>query len=339
MRVGNNPHKSQRKKPSETHQVVIPVYIPGDEGYFKDSVSLLRICIESLRKTAHHDTRITLSNNGSSAAVKDEIDAMLRAGLIDEVIHSQNIGKLNAILKGLAGSDSPLVTIADADVLFLPGWQEATTTVFNDFPKAGVVGLVPQIKMWEYCASNVLFDHLFTNKLKFICVSDSNAMKNFYSSIGWEDNVNPDYFKYLVAINNNRTTAFVGSGHFVATYRRDLFERLPRYLSYKLGGNSEAFLDSLALEKDYYRLTTCHNYAFHMGNQLLPWMEEKVAAISKTEAPFPDLIVTNRRKIGKLLFTIKNRLFPYFYKKFNRYFLKRWKLPPDAVSNFHHFVR
>jgi hypothetical protein len=339
MRVGDNPHKIQRKGLINTHQVIIPVYIPHEEGYFKDSFQLLRLSITSLRKTTHNATTITIADNGSSAKVIAEIDNMLRAGLIDEVIHSPNIGKLNAILKGLAGGESKLVTIADADVLFLPGWQQATTAIFKDFPKAGVVGIVPQIRMWEYCTFNVIFDNLCNGKLSFMPVPDVLAMKNFYHSIGWEDNVNPDYYKYLLAVKGNRVNAFVGSGHFVATYSRDLFERLPRHLGYKLGGNSEAFLDHVTLEKDYWRLTTLHNFAYHMGNQILPWMEEKVAAIAQYEDNVVEVVATNRIKIGLLPYAIKNRLFPLFYKKFYRLFLKRWKLPADAVSNFHQFVR
>ena len=40
MRIGNNPNKDQRNEQSTyRHQIIIPVYIPNLEGYFKDSYS------------------------------------------------------------------------------------------------------------------------------------------------------------------------------------------------------------------------------------------------------------------------------------------------------------
>ena len=39
MRLGFNPHKDKKQIKSDYfHQVVIPVYIPNEEGYFKEHV-------------------------------------------------------------------------------------------------------------------------------------------------------------------------------------------------------------------------------------------------------------------------------------------------------------
>ena len=46
MRIGFNPHKDMPNEVSSyTHQVVIPVYIPNQEGYFKDSSRILQLCL------------------------------------------------------------------------------------------------------------------------------------------------------------------------------------------------------------------------------------------------------------------------------------------------------
>jgi hypothetical protein len=52
---------------------------------------------------------------------------------------------VNACFKGIAGNAIPLNT--DADVLFFK-WQ-SETKIFNQVPPAGVVGIVPQFKMYE----------------------------------------------------------------------------------------------------------------------------------------------------------------------------------------------
>jgi hypothetical protein len=52
MRQGHNPHKDLIIEESfYNHQVVLPVYIPNQEGYFKDSFKILKLCIESVFKT------------------------------------------------------------------------------------------------------------------------------------------------------------------------------------------------------------------------------------------------------------------------------------------------
>ena len=52
MRVGSNPHKDKPQDESVySHQVIIPVYIPNQEEYFKDSFKIFKLCIESLFAT------------------------------------------------------------------------------------------------------------------------------------------------------------------------------------------------------------------------------------------------------------------------------------------------
>ena len=54
MRLGFNPEKDKVKKVDDFfHQVIIPVYIPNHEGYFKDSFKILKYSLESLIKTSH----------------------------------------------------------------------------------------------------------------------------------------------------------------------------------------------------------------------------------------------------------------------------------------------
>ena len=275
MRIGYNPHKDQVLEKSEfTHQVVMPVYIPNQEGYFKDSLSILKLALESLFKTTHNKTFFSIINNGSCETVKTYLDALHKKGSIQELMHTTNIGKLNAVLKGLAGNNIELVTITDADVLFTSGWQLETAKVFNTFPKVGVVGIVPQFNMFKSHCGNVIYDNLFNSKLKFLPVKSPKALALFYKSIGWDETYNKDFLKYSLGLENKDTAVLLGSGHFVATYKKQQFETVKSYLGYKMGGGSESYLDLAALDYDYWRVTTYDNYAFHMGNVLEDWMSE-----------------------------------------------------------------
>ena len=335
MRIGYNPHKDEAILQSDyLHQVVIPVYIPHQEGYFKDSLEILQLCLQSLLKTVHNKTYITVVNNGSCKVVMDYLDKVYQDGQIQELIHTENIGKLNAVLKGLAGNKIELVTIADADVLFLDNWQIETTKVFRALTKAGVVGIVPQFNMFKNKCGNILFDNLLNKKLKFIPILSPEGLIRFYDSIGWDRNYNKDYLKYGLGLEDNEVKVYVGSGHFVATYKKQMFQEMKSHLNYKLGGDSENYLDTLPLQYDYWRVTTYDNYAYHMGNVIEDWMTKIVHvenSCTKTDFGFK-----KHKRVNALLFSLKNKLFTKVLGNefISRLFYKYKKLPIVMIDDF-----
>jgi hypothetical protein len=275
MRVGFNPHKD---KPLEeevfNHQVIIPVFIPNHEGYFKDSFQIFKRCVASLLATIHDRTFVTIVNNGSDALIVDYLAQLLRENKIHELITTQNIGKVNAILKGLAGNNIELVTIADSDVLFLSHWQQATDEVFKTIPKAGVVGIVPQYKTFMTRCENILWEKWYDKNLKLLPVKNPKALEHFYKSIGWND-WKPEFQNIALGYEaSGGLKVYLGSGHFVATYKKDMFQEIVTYIGYKMGGLSEDYFDECPLKKDYWRLTTYDNFAYHMGNVYEAWMDQ-----------------------------------------------------------------
>jgi hypothetical protein len=313
MRVGFNPHKDQPIAAATfTHQVVIPVHIPHQEGYFADSLRVLQKCLDSLFSTSHSATFITVVNNGSDTITAQYLTQLWEQGKIHELIHTTAIGKVNALLKGLVGHKEALVTLADSDVLFLPGWQQATHAVFLAFPKAGVVGIVPQYRMFLQHCSNVLFDLFTSNRLRFIPVYDPIAMEKFHQSIGWGPS-NPTHGQLTLGIESaHGCTAYVGSGHFVATYTRALFDSIQSFTEYRMGGTSETYLDELAWRNNSWRLTTYANYAYHMGNVFEPWMDE-IQYDDKSQ-PIESISVERISKASSFSIFIQHKLFKSLLK-------------------------
>jgi len=338
MRVGSNPYKDKKSKETAyIHQVIIPVYIPNEEGYFKDSFKILENCLNSLLKTVHSKTFITIVNNGSCTKVVTYLNKLFLENKIQELIHTVNIGKLNAILKGLAGNNIEMVTIADADVLFLNNWQNKTLKVFNSFPKAGVVGLVPQFKLFESNCGNILFDNLFSKKMHFSEVKNQNALIHFYESIGWDKNYNKNYLKQQLTITSKKCTAIVGSGHFIATYKKEIFDEIVTYIGYKMGANSEGYLDKSPLYKGLWRLTTNNNFAYHMGNVAEPWMVDELQKLKDKSNSAPTLLNHGpHKKISRLHLFIKNRLFLKLFsnKLVRKLFYSIKNLPKEMISNY-----
>jgi len=334
MRQGFNPYKDQTLEQSDyVFHVVIPVFIPNQDGYFKESFSVLKLCLQSLFQTCSYPTKITIVDNGSCSEVSKYLQNLASENQIQDLLQTENIGKLNAILKGISGNKIPLVTISDSDVLFLSNWQQETVKVFNAFHKAAVVGLTPQFKMYESCP-NVIFDTFFSKKLQFRKPINPDAMYKFYDSIGWEYNYNQDYLKFILRIEANNASACIGSGHFVATYNSAVFETLPSYFNAKMGANSESFLDEIAAFHNAWKLTTSDNFAYHIGNTPEDWMQK--ITFSKTENNIKLVANQELKRIKNWKFALKNKVFKKIFKLnfFRRYFYKIKGLPKHVAQNY-----
>ncbi len=301
MRIGSNPNKNKTIHiENYFHQVVIPVYIPNQEGYFRDSFQLLKYCLESLFKTSHDKTYFTIVNNGCFIEVEKYIADLHVNQRIHEVIHTDNIGKLNAVLKGMAGQNFPLLTITDADVLFVNNWQKATYEVFSAIPKAGVVCPSPSSRVVKQHTFNVILSHFFSQKLKFTPVVNKKAMESFAYSIDNPEFYNQYHLEKYLTLSSNNIKAVIGAGHFVATYKSVIFNQsLQRFTEFSLGGESEeVLLDQPAVNEGYWRLSTEDNFAYHMGNVEEPWMKEMLSKIvdDTTEFQQPKLPTVNAIK-------------------------------------------
>ncbi|MFV8279925.1 glycosyltransferase family A protein [Christiangramia marina] len=339
MREGFNPNKDKKNKDSPfKHQVIIPIYIPHQDDYFKDSFQILKICIQSLLDSSRPDNFISLISNGSCREVERYLEDLYLNGKVQEIITTPNIGKYNAVLKAVSGHDFPLITIGDADIYYKPNWQEETYKVFENFKKAGVVGLIPQFLSYQSHCENLLFDHAFSPYLKFGAVKEPEALREFYKSIGWKPNYPKDRLKYTLYLKQGDYEALVGSGHAVATYKRELFEGISLFNPFKMGGNSEAVFDKLAPVNGCYRFTSSRNMAFHLGNKLDKAFIERLNSKNKQAEgwmAFPELPRFPNPKF----------ILPYFLKrksvqlvlkshKLRMLYLKQLGLPKAARKSF-----
>jgi hypothetical protein len=287
MRIGTNPVKDNNSVTVENyHRVVIPVYIPNFEGYFAEAFDIFKMCLDSVLLTVHSKTRITIYNNNCHPLVKEYIDAQYRAHpAIDQVFHSkENLGKINAILSAVKGNLEPLITITDADVLFKKDWQVEVEKLFMAFPEAGTIAPVPASKTYRSHTQNVWGKYFLTGKMQFEDVQDPDGLIKFDRSLG---NTKALYSainikKYLTVQAQNGTKACVGCGHFVATLRREVFDKgtsSPAFIKIQ-GGVEAVFIDKPNDELGFLRIATSGNYAFHMGNTKEPWMYEEFALLS-----------------------------------------------------------
>lgn len=329
MREGFNPNKDKVVfKNNCFHQVIVPVYIPNQEGYFRDSFKIFKYCIESLFKTTHQHTYFTIVNNGSCDTVVDYLNLLYQENKIHELIHTDNIGKLNAIVKGIVGQQFQLVTISDADVLFLNDWQRATYHVFDAFPKTGAVCPTPSSKSFNDTTYNILFEKFFSKSLYFSNVKNPDALQAFANSIGNPSFYNKSHLEKYLVVTNEKEKAVVGAGHFVATYRFDSFKTMKyTHSEFALGGDSEnKILDRPIVENGLWRLSTQENYAYHMGNVQEAWMNTVFNSLEKKESVVRFELKSKIRKENKFFRWIKNDLFArIFYQRVVRLWFLEYK--------------
>ncbi|MCD0466774.1 glycosyltransferase family A protein [Flavobacterium sp. ENC] len=339
MRVGYNPNKDKIKEATDFfHQVIIPIYIPDEEGYFKDAFKILHYCLESLFKTVHQKTYITVVNNGSNTDVADYLNGLQKTGKIQEVINATNIGKLNAVLKGLSGHDFTFVTVADSDVLFLKDWQKESYHVFEKFPKTGAVCPTPSSKSLKNYTFNIWFELLFSKSLQFTKVKNPTALKAFSISVGNPDMYSDIHLEKYLTVANGDFKAVLGAGHFLATYRKEVFENMDiKYSNFMLGGDSEAqLLDLPVVKKGMWRLSTEDNFAYHLGNVEEKWMQKTLEEIQPNDF-FPNAPITLRKvKSSKIAFLLKYKVFARIItqKKIWYYCLKLKGLSNEEVIKY-----
>lgn len=328
MRIGINPQKKESKvKMTTHHRIVIVVYIPSEEGFYEKSLSVFKVCLDSIIATANSSAAVTVVNNGSFHKVSSLLEMYLKEMKIDTLIsHNTNIGKIDAQIGAARGAREQYITLTDSDILFVQGWQEQVEEVFAAFPNVGSVSPIP-VRTGLYAGTSSVLKEILLKKLKFKFISIPENIKNynlFLSSINWdlETNIN----KKWPVVEHKGIRAIIGSAHQVLTINRDiLFISSPSNPSMTLvGATSEHnYVDEPIDKAGKLRLATFHNFAFHMGNTLEDWMISvkdenlRIEKIVQNEFEIPlstDLInskVSNRRYVLRKM--IVKKVFSFFY--------------------------
>ncbi len=273
MRVGSNPEKKKELKITyKQHRVIIPVYIPdSNEDYFKNLFEVFKRSISSLLSTIDdEETNITIINNNCKKEVTLYIDELLNNNKIDKhIIYQKNYGKVFAILSESKAVYEPLITIADADVFYFSGWENAVINIHNEFNKAGVVSPIPMPHLAFYNNKSLFVKNWFRiYKKKIINDEDLNL---FGKSIG---NINffkkNNYYLSQFYLKKNEKKFCIGASHFIATYKTEsLYLITNSYPSYVFKNGYENEIIDRPLDKlGYYRFSTLKTFVYHLGNTL-----------------------------------------------------------------------
>jgi Glycosyl transferase family 2 len=325
MRIGSNPEKDKEIQQQGYHRIIIPVFVPNLEGYFEKGLEFTQLCIDSVVKTKHPKSLLTVVNNGSCKQVTLYLQELYDSGGIDQLIHHKsNVGKIDAVIPVAKTCSEKLITISDGDVLFKDGWIQGVEDVFANFPEAGMVSPVPHGTTYPTHTTNTLFDSFFKRKLKFQSVCDSRDMLRFAESIGSEVMYKKkSRLEYQLTVERKGFSAIVGCGHFVSTLRREVFDFAPSRLSRKAYATQadRDYIDIPNEKAGLWRLATIKNYAYHMGNNPQEWMRDEFENIEGNRIETQIIPKSKKWNIDLGIKKFVNRLWlnrvmrPYFFRQ------------------------
>ena len=145
MRKGQNPAKFVKDVPRPQRiTAALLNYIPFLSGFYAETLDVLKVCLESMRKDAGLPFDLMVFDNGSCPEVRDFLVKEKEEGRIQYLILSEkNMGKGGAWNVMLAGAPGEIIAYTDSDVLFSPGWLSRSVEILEAFPNVGMVTARP----------------------------------------------------------------------------------------------------------------------------------------------------------------------------------------------------
>jgi glycosyltransferase involved in cell wall biosynthesis len=270
MRVGQNPAKfvSTVPKPARV-TVAIITYIPFLDGYYAESLEVLKTCLRSIWNHTETPFDLLVFDNASCEEVRTFLGEAHKEGKIQYLVLSENnIGKVAAWNFIFSASPGEIVAYADSDIYFKPGWLTALLAVLEKYPKAGMVTGMPMWSPEKFSTSTIQWAlddpgiNLKRGKLlswedywthaQSLGQDEATARSNFASQ---ED----------ICISHNGDRYYVGAGHFQFVCRKSILRQIiPMKAERPMGQVRQ--LDVAINGKGYLRLATSRWWVNHLGN-------------------------------------------------------------------------
>jgi len=315
MRKGQNPAKFVKDvaRP-ERITVALLNYIPFLSGFYAETLDVLKVSLESIRKDAGLPFDLMVFDNGSCAEVRDFLIKEKEEGKIQYLILSEkNMGKGGAWNVMLAGAPGEIIAYTDADVLFSPKWLLRSVEILETFPNVGMVTARPFRTPPEFYESTLKWarENATLEQGQFI---QWETFLEFNLSLGQTEEENKKVYTETRdwKIDYKEVTAMAGASHWQFTaYKSTLQQFLPFDMNKPMGQVRQ--LDKRMNDAGLLRLMVSDPLAMNMSNTLgylhgelnQAGVKEKRISVSKR--------ILEVGIFKKILLAVYNRIFKWYY--------------------------
>lgn len=315
MRKGQNPAKFVKDVPRpERVTVALLNYIPFLSGFYAETLDVLKVSLESMRKDAGLPFDLMVFDNGSCEEVCEFLVREKEEGRIQYLILSEkNMGKGGAWNVMLAGAPGEIIAYTDADVLFSPNWLSRSVELLETFPNVGMVTARP------YRTSPELYSSTLDWAKKNAALDEGQFIPwktflEFNLSLGQTEVENVKVYAETSdwRIQYKGVTALAGASHWQFTaYKSTLQQFLPFDMDKPMGQVRQ--LDKRMNDAGLLRLMVSDPLAMNMSNTLGYLRGElKQASGGKKRVSFGKRIL-EVGFIKKMLLAMYNKIFSWYY--------------------------
>jgi glycosyltransferase involved in cell wall biosynthesis len=314
MRKGQNPAKSVKDVAHpERITVALLNYIPFLSGFYAETLDVLRVCMQSMRKDAGLPFDLMVFDNGSCPEVRDFLVKEKEEGRIQYLILAEkNMGKGGAWNVMLAGAPGEIIAYTDSDVLFSSNWLKRSVEILEVFPNVGMVTARPFRTPPEFYEGTLKWakENAALEEGQFI---PWETFLEFNLSLGQTEEENKKVYAETRdwRISYKGITAIAGASHWQFTaYKFRLQHFLPFDMDKPMGQVRQ--LDKRMNDAGLLRLMVSDPLAMNLSNTLGYLRGELKTSEGKKRAS-PGKRILEIVLIKKVLLMIYNKIFHWYY--------------------------
>lgn len=270
-RIGQNPAKKNVQADQASNlTIAVLVHIPYLKGYYRQSLDVLRTCLDSISAHTPEPFDLMVFDNASCEEVVEFLVRRQQSGQVQYLLLSEkNLGKVGAWNMILTSAPGEYIVYSDSDVFFLPGWLPRHREVFEAFPQVGTVSGLPLREQPKFCKRTLEIveelPEIEVHKGQFI---PENWIKDHVLSLGKEHELEADLARQDTLVKSSGVEAYVTGAHFQFMIRKEIIQPyLPFAYSRPMGPDVAQF-DQTIDGNGYLRLAVKERSVYHIGNRV-----------------------------------------------------------------------